>query len=115
MFQFLERYLKKKIRVAEALYVYGGNIPKEKIRKKLDISNTTFNHYLSEVRQLYINNSNGSNYINSHTLIKATYTLMTQSVKSNLLYQLFLFPGNDAKYYKDKLSLTDATFARLIA
>jgi hypothetical protein len=115
VFQFLEGHLEKKIRVAEALYVYGGNIPKEKIRKKLDISNTTFNHYLSEVRQLYINNSDGSNYINSHTLIKATYTLMTQSVKSNLLYQLFLFPGNDAKYYKDKLSLTDATFARLIA
>lgn len=40
---------------------------------------------------------------------------MKQSVKSQLLYELFLYPGNEAKYYKERLALSDATFARMIA
>lgn len=32
-----------------------------------------------------------------------------------MLYELFLYPRKDAKFYKERLSLSDATFARLIA
>lgn len=53
MFQFLEGHLERKICIAEALYIYGEDLPKSKIKKELGVSNTTFNHYISELRQVF--------------------------------------------------------------
>lgn len=115
MFQFLERHLEKKIRIAEALYIYGEDLPKNTIKTDLSISSTTFNHYLSEVRQLFCHFSSDSLKYNSDSLLQVTLHFMGESVKSQLLYELFLYPGRDSKFYKERLSLSDATFARLIA
>jgi len=79
------------------------------------ISSATFNHYLSEVRQVFCHVSSDSLKYNSDSLLKVTLHFMGESVKSQLLYELFLYPRKDAKFYKERLSLSDATFARLIA
>lgn len=115
MYQFLERYLEKKIHIAEALYIHGEELPIDEIKEELDISNTTFNSYLSEVKQMYQEYCSSNNRYSSSNLKKVTSFYIDQSSKSQLLFTLFLYPGNDAKFYKEILALSDATFSRMIA
>ncbi|MFD2728654.1 hypothetical protein [Enterococcus camelliae] len=115
MFYFMEGYLRKKLQVAERLYAYGQEFPREVAMKNLDISNSTLTQYLAEITQLFTENYESGNLYNSHSLEKIAMELISRSKKIEALRLLFLYPGNPASFYKDQLSTSDASFARLVA
>ena len=115
MLHFMEGYLKKKQQVAERLYVYGQEFPRENATKNLGISHLTLSQYLAEVHQLYNDYYESGCLYNSNSLQKIAVELVSRSKKVEALRLLFLYPGKSASFYKDSLNTSDASFARLIA
>lgn len=115
MINFLEPYIQKKLSIAKNMYLYGNQIPEEKVLK-IGLSKSTMLKYQNEVRGMYKEEQpmNGSLYsVDSFRRIVQRYS--KDSNISQILRLIFLDPGHKADYYKNKLTISDATFSRNIS
>lgn len=115
MLHFLEEYLQKKIKVAEHLYLFGENFSREKDSKEMEISPSTLSQYIREITELYLSIYESGTLFNSFSLQLIAKELISRSKKIATLQLLFIHPGSPASFYKEKLLVSDASFARIIA
>lgn len=115
MIHIFERYLEKKLRVAELLYISNGEFSKKDAQKALSISLSTLTQYANEMNQLFLNYYQSGTLYNTTSLRKISTELIGESNKIQLLKLLFLYPGHLATFYKEQLAISDASFSRLIA
>lgn len=115
MIHIFERYLEKKLRVAELLYLSNGEFSKNNAQKELSISLSTLTQYSNEMEQLYKHYYQSGMLYNTTSLRKISTELIGESNKIQLLKLLFLYPGHLATFYKEQLLISDASFSRLIA
>lgn len=115
MIGFLEKYLQKKLQVAEYLYMYGKDFSREEAIEDIGLSVSTLSQYCNEIQEMYESIYKSGLLYSSQSLEKISIDLISQSKKMEVLRLLFLFPGHTATFYKKKLLISDASFSRIIA
>lgn len=115
MLFFLEKHLRKKIGIAEQLYLNQVDKSDQEMSEEAGISLSTFHTYEKELIRLFMQHKKNGMLYNSHAFLLIAQFFIKESTRLALLKLLILYPGGSSEFYKERLKISDATFSRIVA
>lgn len=115
MLFFLEKHLRKKIGIAEQLYLNQVDKSDQDISEEAGISLSTFHTYEKELIRLFMQHKKNGMLYNSSAFLVIAQFFIKESTRLALLKLLLFYPGGSSEFYKAQLKISDATFSRIVS